>query len=1033
MQHFIKNCSIKLRRYLIVTAITGLVHNAAAITTVKVLIAYDNDAVGVLGTEDILKAKIGSAIAWTNTAFSNSKVDIALSYATFKSSENRKTIYPWGDNTYFLFSVVTGKIMNDVRNERKRVGADLVFIVTKSGGMEKGRSFMTFGGTSTKYYNGAEFDFSAPNNTGFGPFAYGCIKAEFLSEPDVIAHELGHLLGGSHNREACSDIDKNCNKLIEQYAHGQVEQRGDKSKYRTIMSYPFYQSVRIQNYSNPSVTYSYSENGTTYNFITGVASGNANSADNAGVFNKYANIYPQWHNFTDLPPNAFGNNIVGVGTQDIVSTPYAFVQQHFERGVVWYADGASTFSQSTEFPIDYILESYMPEGQYDLYITVRAGVSCVKKNGYTGLCASGGCASNNGLTFSNLGFSLETQFNNSAHRTISGTSFQPQNCSGITPGALTGFEEFLIGSLTVEKPGNRGSQVIKFTANGLRNTMNTNFDIINGVSINGIRLVYLEEDNDGIPWYSDNCPKSSNADQKDSDKDGIGDVCDPCPNDPLNALCGSNVDFQNCRTFCYKVDYEFTPPYNNYPGVNFSDKKLWLNWGEGTPVQITNFTPGGKVPVLSLTHTYSKNGNFSTYLFLCKDNGISRSPTYEVRYGNFIVECPQDGAVAPVIADVNPITTSADLNLDVTVTNTGGRVTSWTFDYGDGMPPGGVTVLPPTIPNPDYCPYEQYKDYNRYPRGSYIQQIVHKYLTCGVYNLKITAMGINNDLVATKSIVVNAFKEKLLPTITLDHRFNNVVNESYASLRLSAFWGNSSGKAEWDLGNGLIVNGNIVTHDFDRGKPIPTITVKVTTCGGVNTKQLTQSQLWPCAWIKIDKISSTTTAETFRLSPVDNIGGSIDQSNWHIYRNGTEVGTKSSVAPADLSYTFSFQRMKNDQAYQIIYYPVNSNGGTIIEKWITVGSLPPDIDFAVDKQKGAAAFTASFSATNIGGRIDSWLWDFGDGESGSQQNPVHIYKKPGKYSVSLKARGPEFEDTVVKTEFITVLPNILPILQLMLD
>src|SRR5439155_15215453 len=49
---------------------------------------------------------------------------------------------------------------------------------------------------------------------------------------------------------------------------------------------------------------------------------------------------------------------------------------------------------------------------------------------------------------------------------------------------------------------------------------------------------------------ADNCPMIANADQKDSDADGKGDVCDACPLDAANdsdgdGVCG-NVD--NCPT-----------------------------------------------------------------------------------------------------------------------------------------------------------------------------------------------------------------------------------------------------------------------------------------------------------------------------------------------------------------------------------------------------------------------------------------------------------------------------------------------------
>ncbi|HOW72592.1 MAG TPA: right-handed parallel beta-helix repeat-containing protein [Phycisphaerae bacterium] len=45
-----------------------------------------------------------------------------------------------------------------------------------------------------------------------------------------------------------------------------------------------------------------------------------------------------------------------------------------------------------------------------------------------------------------------------------------------------------------------------------------------------------DSDGDGIPDGQDNCPSTSNTDQRDSDQDGKGDVCDPCPDDPYNDI-----------------------------------------------------------------------------------------------------------------------------------------------------------------------------------------------------------------------------------------------------------------------------------------------------------------------------------------------------------------------------------------------------------------------------------------------------------------------------------------------------------------
>jgi hypothetical protein len=56
--------------------------------------------------------------------------------------------------------------------------------------------------------------------------------------------------------------------------------------------------------------------------------------------------------------------------------------------------------------------------------------------------------------------------------------------------------------------------------------------------------VFGDADNDGHPAAIDNCPDQPNPDQTDTDADGMGDVCDPCPThfNPLPEYVRADVD-----------------------------------------------------------------------------------------------------------------------------------------------------------------------------------------------------------------------------------------------------------------------------------------------------------------------------------------------------------------------------------------------------------------------------------------------------------------------------------------------------------
>jgi subtilase family serine protease len=56
--------------------------------------------------------------------------------------------------------------------------------------------------------------------------------------------------------------------------------------------------------------------------------------------------------------------------------------------------------------------------------------------------------------------------------------------------------------------------------------------------------------------------------------------------------------------------------------------------------------------------------------------------------------------------------------------------------------------------------------------------------------------------------------------------------------------------------------------------------------------------------------------------------------------------------------------------------------------------------------------------------INSWLWDFGDGNTSTEQNPVHSYQDVGVYDVSLTVSDGALTHTTIKDDYITVITGL---------
>jgi len=85
---------------------------------------------------------------------------------------------------------------------------------------------------------------------------------------------------------------------------------------------------------------------------------------------------------------------------------------------------------------------------------------------------------------------------------------------------------------------------------------------------------------------------------------------------------------------------------------------------------------------------------------------------------------------------------------------------------------------------------------------------------------------------------------------------------------------------------------------------------------------------------------------------------------------------------------------------------VTDNDGATAKDTITIkvtSNIPPTAEILASATEGTAPLTVHFEGKGIDedGQIISYFWDFGDGETSTEQNPTHTYPSSGTYTVTL--------------------------------
>ncbi|MBW6483721.1 MAG: T9SS type A sorting domain-containing protein [Vicingaceae bacterium] len=123
-------------------------------------------------------------------------------------------------------------------------------------------------------------------------------------------------------------------------------------------------------------------------------------------------------------------------------------------------------------------------------------------------------------------------------------------------------------------------------------------------------------------------------------------------------------------------------------------------------------------------------------------------------------------------------------------------------------------------------------------------------------------------------------------------------------------------------------------------------------------------------------------------NPGSGVGNVIATEFWDFGDGNSYTG------PSPVTYTYY-----QPGSYMIAYIVTTSHGCTFFGfSPITVHDQP--LSFFTQSNNGTGLFNFSDQSNSIG-IITNWLWDFGDGNTSTMQNPTHQYTATGSYYVCL--------------------------------
>ena len=220
----------------------------------------------------------------------------------------------------------------------------------------------------------------------------------------------------------------------------------------------------------------------------------------------------------------------------------------------------------------------------------------------------------------------------------------------------------------------------------------------------------------------------------------------------------------------------------------------------------------------------------------------------------------------------------------------------------------------------------------------------------------------------------------------------------------------------WDFGDGQTSTEQNPTHVYAQDGTY-TVTLTVTEAdadGDVETKAgyVTVSGTGPAA-----DFSATPTSGT---EPLTVVFADLSSSYDGIVSWLWDFGDGQTSMEQNPTHVYA-----QDGTYAVTLTVTEADADSDTEtkaSYVTVSGTGPAADFSATPTSGTEPLTVVFTdaSTSYDG-IVSWLWDFGDGQTSTEQNPTHVYAQDGTYTVTLTVTEADADsDTETKASYVTV-------------